>query len=862
MSKRILIDANYIGQYRVAVVDGSNTLEDIEYEMANNVQIKNNIYVAKVVRIEPALQAVFVDYGTEKNGFLPLNEIHRDYYVRDGNVPNLRDVLHKLSPLHKLTDEILSSDTTLSESIANENAALNDDDSYDVLDRDSMKDFDNDSEGNKDEIDSPRTSERVHLLQAIKKGQLLLVQVQKEERGNKGASLTTYISLAGKYCVLMPNFSGRSGVSRKIGNSDERKRLRNILQTLLNNDAEHSSLIARTAGIAKSVYDLHTDYNYLANLWNNILTNAYKVNYPALLHIEDNIVQKTIRDFLDHRVSEVIIQGNDAYEEAISFTKSMLPSCLNKVKEHKVHTPVFATYGVEEQISQLYQQIVHLPSGGYMVINPTEALTAIDINSGKSTSERNIEDTAMKTNLEAVREIARQLRLRDISGLIVIDFIDMYDGGHRKTIERTLREMTNNDKAIVQVAPISDMGLLEMSRQRLHSTFLESHTVMCPHCNGKGLIRANESNAMVILRMVESELCVDETDVINVYASQSVVLYIMNHKRMEIAMIEEKYGVKLYFHADPQVVNDSFAIERVLLPHYDVNLEEDRKHLTRHSYLQHQSTTKPIKIQENKSKQTKAKEVVQEQAMSEQLVEKPVQAKAKNKRSRAEKAQTSVTDTVAVPTSVPVVETAPVVVETAAKPNGRKKQPSKKRKQDTSAQNTQNAHENIDNSPEEKATPVQNFENTRPYPTNVNVPQYNVETINPSAILNDVIIRKTEMEYIEPLIENRYTTPYTSEKIHQNIESREKLKNDDIILDQGTMSPVSLSQAIMDINMVSSTMDSSSIDEVLKSREDLQKTERKTFKKRRNYNKRKGADAENNAENPEVSVASQEETSS
>lgn len=566
MSKKIIIDTMFPNETRVALLSNDNNIDDIEFDYAARPQNKGNIYLAKITKIEPSLQAAFIDYGNDKSGFLPFVEINPDYYhIPVADQKSLVHNLKEIEPTQVMTDDR-----------PDVNLRIIDNDEIDLskieelIDTKSSSTFDIESSDVDVETISTPLHESSHvqkhykIQEVIKKGQILLVQLVKEERGNKGASFSTYISLAGKYCVLMPNRHSQNGISRKISNVDERKRLKNIIEKLTS-DAEHSfSVVVRTAGIGRTGADITRDYNYLVRLWNKIREVTLKSIAPCFIHQEEGIIQKTIRDMCDHNVKELIIQGASAYQSAVKFMKEILPTDVYKVKEYKNKVPIFTKFAVEDQLSKLYQPVVSLKSGGYIVIHPTEALISIDINSGKATSERNIEETALKINIEAAKEIARQVRLRDLSGLLVIDFIDMHEGRHRRIVERSIKEFLSRDRARIQISNISNFGLLEMSRQRLRPSFLELHAIMCTHCNGKGIIRAHESNAMLILRTVENEICNDnDVEIVNIFASSDAVIYLLNNQRKEIAMIEEKYAIKLHCYCDTCATADSYSIEKI-----------------------------------------------------------------------------------------------------------------------------------------------------------------------------------------------------------------------------------------------------------------------------------------------------------
>jgi ribonuclease E len=577
MSKKIIIDANFPSETRVVLLDKNNNIENLELSSTAKKQIKGNIYLAKVSRIEPSLQAAFVDYGSGKAGFLPFSEIHPDYY-------------HTLSNDKKtdtLAGQELSSAEITSEDLAEKNNSeqfhqLIDNDEIDIdtveklVDEKSQSNFNISAEDHEIDKLSRSNADYYKIQEVIKKGQIILVQATKEERGNKGASMTTYISLAGKYCVLMPNTASQNGVSRKISNLDERKRLKKIINDLVSKvDNKSFSIIARTAGIGHTTLELKKDYDYLAKLWNKIRETTLVSKAPCFIHQEDGIILKTIRDMFDRNVQDIIIQGNAAYNTCIKFMSDILPNEVKSVKEYKNKTPIFTKFGIEDQLIKLHQPIVYLPSGGYIVINPTEALISIDVNSGKATSERNIEEMALRTNLEAAREIARQAQLRDLSGLLVLDFIDLSELKNKKILERSLWEYFSKDRARIQTSYISSFGLLEMSRQRLRPSFLEMNSNMCSHCSGKGVVRTDEANSMLILRTIENEIFNASYDVVNVYGIASSIIYLLNNKRDEISFVESKYNIKINFFIDKDSTSDSYSVEKIKLSDKHKEIRED-----------------------------------------------------------------------------------------------------------------------------------------------------------------------------------------------------------------------------------------------------------------------------------------------
>ncbi|MFV9947960.1 Rne/Rng family ribonuclease [Rickettsia conorii] len=609
MNKKIIIDTNFPSETRVVLLGQSNNIEDIDFQTTVRQQNKGNIYLAKVTRIEPSLQAVFIEYGMDKSGFLPFSEIHPNYY----NLPTSESNF----PVHAFPEIALSNITVEDdkEKPAAIYDSLVDSEEIDLKTIEDLVESKFQSELNLEAADdieiiqsgTPESNipqyKQYKVQEVIRKNQILLVQVTKEERGSKCAAFTTYISLAGKYCVLMPNKGSQNGISRKISNGEERKRLKDILNKIVSGDKNAYSVIVRTAGRGSSTLDLKKDYNYLARLWNKIRKSTIKFPAPCFIHEEDSIIRKTIRDMCDHNVKEVVIQGQEGYEDASKFMQDLLPSELAKLKEHKSKIPIFTKFQVEEQLVKLYQPVVTLPSGGYIVINPTEALISIDVNSGKSTSEQNIEETALKTNLEAAKEVAKQVKLRDLSGLIVVDFIDMSEAKNRKIIERSFKEFLSRDRARIQTGNISQFGLLEFSRQRLRASFLETNSAICSHCNGKGVIRASDANAMLILRTIENEIFEERIDVINVFTNIVSVIYLLNNKRAEIKFIEEKYNIKLNFYFDPNATSDSYSIEKVkLLKKNNNNVNSVKPVIQNHNADYTEEELKKEQLRKNKHK--------------------------------------------------------------------------------------------------------------------------------------------------------------------------------------------------------------------------------------------------------------------
>jgi ribonuclease E len=537
-TKRMLIDATHPEETRVVVLSG-NRLEDFDVEVASRKQLKGNIYLAKVTRVEPSLQAAFVDYGGNRHGFLAFNEIHPDYYqipVADREILVAQhDAAEKEDEATKSADE--GEDPGGVETIGG-------DDSEEVEAR--------------RPIPSPR---HYKIQEVIKRRQIILVQVVKEERGNKGAALTTYISLAGRYCVLMPNTARGGGISRKITNSSDRKRLKTILRDL--GIPEGMAVIVRTAGAERNKTEIRRDYEYLLRLWNSVREHTLESVAPALVHEEANLIKRTIRDLYNSEISEVIVAGDDAYRLAKNFMKLLIPSHAKKVQPYRDESaPLIHHYEVESQLDAIHNPVVQLRSGGYIVINSTEALVAIDVNSGRSTRERNIEETALKTNLEAADEIARQLRLRDLAGLVVIDYIDMEVSRNNAQVERRLKEAMRGDRARIQLGRISPFGLLELSRQRLRPSLQETSSEPCPYCAGSGIRRSTESTALYVLRAIEEEGLQRPGGEITVHMPNQVALYVLNHKRAALTEIEARHDLTIVLDADDSLVPPDHRIER------------------------------------------------------------------------------------------------------------------------------------------------------------------------------------------------------------------------------------------------------------------------------------------------------------
>jgi ribonuclease E len=586
---RMLIDARHQEETRVAVVKG-NRIEEFDFESAEHKQLKGNIYLAKVTRVEPSLQAAFVDYGGNRHGFLAFSEIHPDYY----QIPREdREALLREEAEHAAEEERLrAAEDARYESRGGRNDRDDHDDDHDDEEREHGRDFidggdaagrvdpENESEeGDEDAPAQPEAAEsapeenaadelrrkrqnlrrRYKIQDVIRRRQVLLVQVVKEERGNKGAALTTYLSLAGRYCVLMPNTSHGGGISRKISNGADRKRLKQIMSDL--SLPNSMSCIVRTAGLSRTKTEIKRDFDYLARLWDEIRDRTLGSSAPALIYGDSDLIKRAIRDIYNRDIDEVIVEGEDGYKAARSFMKLLMPSHVKRVANYVDTVPLFQRYGAEDQLAAMYQPVVQLKSGGYLVINPTEALVSIDINSGRSTREHNIEQTAYATNIEAANEIARQLRLRDMAGLVVIDFIDMESNGHIRKVEKAMKEALKNDRARIQVGRISSFGLMEMSRQRLRTGVLEASTRPCPHCEGSGLMRTASSAGLSALRMLEEEAARGRGSRIVLRAGREAAVYVLNRKRGEIGEIESRYGVVIEVLIEESFEGAKMAVE-------------------------------------------------------------------------------------------------------------------------------------------------------------------------------------------------------------------------------------------------------------------------------------------------------------
>jgi ribonuclease E len=541
MTKRMLIDAAHPEETRVVVINNGH-LEEFEFESSTKKQLKGNIYLAKVTRVEPSLQAAFVDYGGQRHGFLAFSEIHPDYYqIPQADRRMLDEAERQVAEVAEGNGAAEEAEDGASEAVATDP----EEEAAEVFDEQAKR--------------RSRLLRGYKIQEVIKRRQILLVQVVKEERGNKGAALTTYLSLAGRYSVLMPNTARGGGISRKIANPADRSRLKAIAREL--EVPEGMGLIIRTAGQERNKLEIRRDYEYSLRLWNDIRERTLQSIAPCTIHEEGALVKRAIRDLYARDVDEVWVEGDEGYRAARKVMSMLTPSRTRRVKQYREDVPLFHQYGVEERLDALHNPMINLPSGGSVVIHVTEALTAIDVNSGRSTRERNIEETALKTNLEAAEEVARQLRLRDIAGLVVIDFIDMADTRNQRIVERKLREQLKVDRARVQLGRISPFGLLELSRQRLRPSFQELSAQPCPTCHGSGAVRSVESAALQALRGIELEGMKRGAAALAVILPVPVALYVLNQKRDRLIGLEQRYQIKVGVQVDGELVAGEYRLE-------------------------------------------------------------------------------------------------------------------------------------------------------------------------------------------------------------------------------------------------------------------------------------------------------------
>lgn len=540
MSKKIYVDAVHPEETRVVVVDtATNRVSDFDVETTTKPQIKGNIYLAKVIRVEPSLQAAFVDYGTGKNGFLPFSEIHPDYY--------------QVSPEQK--KKLLE--------LAHANIVDDDDDPDD--ENDEIAEYDDHSAG-EDNKEFAKRAREFKIQDVIKPKQILLIQGVKEERGQKGASMTTYLSLAGRFAVLMPNSRKRNsyGISKKISDKSERARLRDILHGL--KIPKGMTVVLRTAAMGADATSIAADYDYLVNLWNEIRKTTLESVAPVTIHTEDSLLRRVVRDFLADKDDVLVVQGEEAYDAAKMYFQQMYGRAPRKqlVQYKDVAVPLMVKAGVEKQLEGLHGPYVQLPSGGSLVINQTEAMVTIDVNSSRAIKEKDIEQTALNTNLEAAEEIALQLRLRDLAGIVAIDFIDMEEERNNRKLEMKMREVMKRDRARTQVAKINAFGVLMLSRQRLRSSFIETSYVQCPHCLGAGVVPSIQTAALIMFRHLQEKLLAKSAQKIIMTVPTDVAIYLLNNKRSELAAMESEFETEIVIVGDDSMMSiEQYSIQRV-----------------------------------------------------------------------------------------------------------------------------------------------------------------------------------------------------------------------------------------------------------------------------------------------------------
>ncbi|NBC20718.1 MAG: Rne/Rng family ribonuclease [Alphaproteobacteria bacterium] len=574
MSKLMLIDAVHPEETRVALATNEQ-VDDFDFETTGKEQLRGNIYLAKVTRVEPSLQAAFVEYGGNRHGFLAFSEIHPDYYQlpqedREALLKEAAEAaaeVEGLDPDEDDEDEIIGEGDDDDEGVASDEAG--DDDVVDLANGD-----DNGPAAGKNgsagetaakqpqrRRRAPRNTflKKYKIQEVIRRRQVMLVQVVKEERGNKGAALTTYLSLAGRYSVLMPNTPRGGGISRKIANGTDRKRLKTIMSEL--EVPSGMGLIVRTAGAKRTKTEIKRDYDYLIKLWDTIREKTLNSMAPCLINEEGGLVHRAMRDMFDKDIEEVLIEGDEAYREAKGLAKILMPSQAKKVKQWKEPSPLFVAEGIEEQLDSIFSPEVKLKSGGYLIINQTEALVAIDVNSGKSTRARNIEQTALQTNMEAAEEACRQMRLRDLAGLIVIDFIDMDENKNNRAVEKKLKDCLKIDRSRVQAGRISQFGLMEISRQRRRAGFLQATSDPCPTCKGTGRVRSVPSAALQLIRSIQARCSGGGLKSLTVEAPTEVALYLLNHKRENVAAVEEEAGFAITITSSESLMPGEFTME-------------------------------------------------------------------------------------------------------------------------------------------------------------------------------------------------------------------------------------------------------------------------------------------------------------
>ena len=577
----MLIDASHNEETRVVVLE-SKRVEDFDFESLKKLQLSGNIYLAKVTRVEPSLQAAFLDYGGNRHGFLAFSEIHPDYYqipleerltnkTKESNEGSSRKVTRKKSNNSKATAVEANSNEQITSTILQDDEIGLDkvDQSPKLPKNDAIILHEEDESTTSSQAESLVSDEsfikkqhrKFRIQEVIKVRQILLIQIVKEERGNKGAALTTYLSLAGRYCVLMPNTPRGGGISRKITNLSDRKKLKEIANSLL--VPEGSGLIIRTAGSNRTKLEIKRDYEYLIRQWEQVRDLTLSSIAPSTIYEEGSLIKRAIRDLYSRTIDEILVEGDRGYREAKDYMKMLMPSHAKNVRKYEQTVPLFSKYQVEDHLAAMFNPIAQLRSGGYIVIDVTEALVAVDVNSGRATKESSIEDTALKTNLEAAEELSRQIKLRDLAGIIVIDFIDMEDRKNNIAVEKRIKDRLKNDRARTQVGRISMFGLLEMSRQRLRPGMIETSTQPCEHCHGTGITRSDDSLSLAILRELEEEGLKQIYETLALKVPTNIANYMLNEKRDRIWTIEKRYNIVIKIEAQNNLISPEYSLEKV-----------------------------------------------------------------------------------------------------------------------------------------------------------------------------------------------------------------------------------------------------------------------------------------------------------
>ena len=596
MEKNLYIDASHPNETRI-VLKSNHSIEEYEYEDKNNLNFKNNIYLATISRVEPSLQAAFVNFGRERHGFLAFNDIQSDYYqIPSEDKEKIRIAEEKIR--EELKDKTIDSNQDNLQS-----GSLNENNEEKIENNEHHSEKDNNKQEYRDKVKSSFGIKRYKIQEVIKPGQVILIQVIKEERGQKGAALTSFISLAGKYMVLMPNTAKGGGISRKIFNSSDRQKIRNILNEI--EIPKSMGVIVRTAGANKTKIEIQKDFQNTLKTWEEIKDNALASNAPSLVYEEGDIIKRTLRDTYDNNTKYVYIEGNEAYQKAKKFMKELMPKNTKNIKKYRGKIPLFHDANIEKELNNIYEPTVKLKSGGYLVINPTEALVSIDINSGQSTKQTNIEKTALNTNLEAAEEISRQIKLRDLSGLIVIDFIDMMNFYNRRIVEKKMRESIRKDRARIQIGRISNFGLLEMTRQRLREGSIKWETQL-----------TLSSFSQKILKKIQYLAFTEKVKIINAYVPEKVKIYIEKNLLEELKYFQKKYLFEVKILSNEKFLIPEYKIEllnkskKLINTIENINKIIEIKKIEKKSVKEKKERNKPILKSQEKTKKAKVKKKI------------------------------------------------------------------------------------------------------------------------------------------------------------------------------------------------------------------------------------------------------------